>query len=218
VTAERIGPPGRGERASVEADSHLRSVFLQHRLIASLPRLPGVARPVAKLVVEQVVERLLALPGGMEPLMLLERDPARLADGIAVAVLTVLLARAAGWPVEQLADLGVAALLADLGSLLDDEAPERAAFRWLLERGSEDLWLRCALVARHAGPVDGAGASARSADGGSAVLVRVARSALAAARDGGAPATWLPELRESLGDEVPAALLELLPTALGADC
>ncbi len=93
---------------------------------------------------------LLAVPGGMEPLMVLERDPARLAASTGIAVLTVVVARAAGWPVRALADLGAAALLADLGSLLAEEEPGTAGCRWLLDRGVDDFWLRCALVARHA--------------------------------------------------------------------
>ena len=147
---DRIGPPGHRGRVVAEVDSRLRSVFLQNRLIAGLPRLPGVPLPIVKFVVGQIVDRLLAVPGGMEPLMVLERDPARLAASTGVAVLTVVVARAAGWPGRALADLGAAALLADLGSLLAEEEPGTAGCRWLLDRGVDDFWLRCALVARHA--------------------------------------------------------------------
>jgi len=89
-------------------------------------------------------------------------------------VLAVVLARVAGWPDDRLTDLGAAALLHDLGSLLDEARPGPAAFAWLLERGATDLWLRCALVSRHwrdcdadAGVVGGSGL-------GAAVLVRLA--------------------------------------------
>lgn len=143
-------PPRRLQRA-VEprgVDSALRSVYVQHRLITGLPTLPGVPPTTAKLVVQMVVERLLAMPGGLEPLMLLQQDGALLQTGIRVAVLAVLTARAAGWPDERLADLGAAALLHDLGTILDELRPGPAAFAWLLEHGTDDLWLRCALVAR----------------------------------------------------------------------
>ena len=135
-----VEPPG--------GDSALRSVYVQHRLITGLPTLPGIAPATSKAVVQMVVERLLAMPRGLEPLMLLQQDGALLQTGIRVAVLAVLTARAAGWPDERLADLGAAALLHDLGSILDELRPGPASFAWLLEHGTDDLWLGCALVAR----------------------------------------------------------------------
>lgn len=156
------------------ADSALRSVYVQHRLITGLPTLPGVAPATAKAVVQMVVERLLALPGGLEPLMLLQQDGALLQTGIRVAVLTVLTARAAGWPDERLADLGAAALLHDLGTIVDEQRPGPASFAWLLEHGTDDLWLGCALVARtwrsDHGALDEVGQSGLAA----AALVRLA--------------------------------------------
>ncbi|MBL8752310.1 MAG: hypothetical protein JNK15_03335 [Planctomycetes bacterium] len=137
-------------RVAADADSRLRSVFLQHQLVAGLPRLPGVAPTLAKFVVGQIVDRLLDVPGGLEPLMLLQRDPALLARSTAVAVYAVLFARAAGWPDERLADHGAAAMLHGLGRVLDDGAAARAGFAWLAARGCSDFWLRAALVARHA--------------------------------------------------------------------
>jgi hypothetical protein len=175
---EPIAPPGRSEHAAPQADSRLRSVFLQHRLIATVGPLPGVPLRTTKMIVEQIVERLLALPGGLEPLMLLQRDERALARGVAAAVVAVVVARAAGWPVASLADLGGAALLAELGEVLGDDTG-RAAFHWLLERGSEDFWLRCALVARHVRREAAAPVAASTEPGlGTLAVVRLARAML----------------------------------------
>lgn len=148
VDSGRSAPVERASIAAAQPDSRLRSVFLQHRLIAGLPAIDGVDPATAKLVVQQVVDRLMSIPGGLEPLMLLQQDEALLQRSTAVAVLTVLFARRCGWPAERLADLGAAGLLHDLGAILDPEEPGPAAFRWLLERGADDFWLRSALVAR----------------------------------------------------------------------
>lgn len=139
----------RSQEAVAAPDSRLRSVFLQHRLIAGLPKLAGVDPTTAKLVVQGVVDRLLQVDGGLEPLMLLQQDEALLQRSTAVAVLAVLFARRVGWPAEQLADLGAAGLLHDVGTVLEPDRSGPAAFRWLLARGDDDFWLRCALVARH---------------------------------------------------------------------
>lgn len=151
--AQRVDGPVRPVQRALPVapppDSRLRSVFLQHRLIAGLPRLAGVDPTTAKLVVQGVVDRLLQVERGLEPLMLLQQDEGLLQRSTAVAVLAVLFARRAGWPADRLADLGAAALLHDLGMTLAPEAPDPAAFRWLLARGDDDFWLRCALVARH---------------------------------------------------------------------
>src|SRR5690606_1582927 len=121
-------------------DSRLRSVFLQHRLIAGLPSIAGVSAATAKLVIQGVVDRLLQVPGGLEPLMLLQQDEALLRRSTAVAVLSVVFARRVGWPVEKLADLGAAGLLHDLGAIIDPKSPGSASFHWLLLRGNEDFW------------------------------------------------------------------------------
>lgn len=142
--------PSSAPRALPDADSRLRSVFLQHRLIAGMAAVPAVHRTLAKFAIEQIVDRLLAVPGGLEPLMLLQRDEALLARSTAVSVLAVVLARHAGWPEDRLADLGAAALLRDLGLAIDPSMPGRAGFQWLLQQGHDDFWLRCAMVARHA--------------------------------------------------------------------
>jgi hypothetical protein len=169
----RTTVPGR-PRHDAESGSALRSVFVQHCLIDRLPRLPGIAPVACKIVVQAVVERLLSVPGGLEPLMLLQRDEELLQRGTRVAVLAVVLARVAGWPDDRLAELGAAALLHDLGRLLDDARPGPAAFAWLLERGAEDFWLRCALVSRHWRDCE-PGTDVAGADGlGAAVLVRLA--------------------------------------------
>lgn len=129
-------------------DSRLRSVFLQHHLIAAIPAVGLVPPMLAKVVVEAVVDRLLGISGGLEPLMLLQKDDALLRRSLHVSVLVVVLARAAGWGEEWLADLGAAALLHDLGMILDPAQPATAGFQWLVERGCEDFWLRSAVVAR----------------------------------------------------------------------
>jgi len=129
-------------------DSRLRSVFLQHQLIAAIPAHGLVPPHLAKVVVQAVVDRLLAVAGGLDPLMLLQRDQGLLYRALHVAVLTVVVARAAGWSEDGLADLGAAALLHDLGAILDPGQPAAAGFAWLLERGTDDFWLRSAVVAR----------------------------------------------------------------------
>lgn len=206
---DRIGPPGHRGRVVPEVDSRLRSVFLQNRLIAGLPRLPGVPVPIAKFVVGQIVDRLLAVPGGMEPLMVLERDAARLATSTGIAVLTVVVARAAGWPVRALADLGAAALLADLGSLLAEEDQGTAGCRWLLDRGVDDFWLRCALVARHARTPVGDAQALHA--GGGLVFVRLAIAIHEAMQRSGCRGDWADGL---VAAEWPEGLLDLLPEAL----
>lgn len=148
LTADTMTLQPRAKPVLEHSDSRLRSVFLQHRLIAGLPAIAGVDPAVAKLVVQGVVDRLLQVSGGLEPLMLLQQDESLLRRSTAVAVLAVVFARSAGWPVEQLADLGAAALLHDVGVMLDPLAPACASFLWLLERGDEDFWLRSALIAR----------------------------------------------------------------------
>ncbi|HEB52503.1 MAG TPA: hypothetical protein ENI87_04515 [bacterium] len=169
-------------RALPEAGDSLRSVFMQHRLIAELPEIPGVAPEHAKRIVQGIVERLLRTDGGLEPLMRLQQEGARLRRCTAVAVLTVLFARRIGWPPERLADLGIAGLLHDLGSVLERERPDAAAFVWLLERGDDDFWLRNALTARRWR--DGEGAVRD--DSGPLASVTLVRAAVAAQREGAA--------------------------------
>ncbi len=139
----------RGQSARPDSsDSRLRSVFLQHQLIAAIPAHGLVPPHLAKVVVQAVVDRLLGLAGGLDPLMLLQRDKGLLHRGLQVAVLTVVVARAAGWPEDRLVDLGAAALLHDVGAMLDPRHPGTAGFIWLIERGGDDFWLRSAIVAR----------------------------------------------------------------------
>lgn len=172
-----IRPPRVGEPDGA-ADSQLRSVFLQHRLLRRWRHVPGLPDDVGRHVVASVVDRLLAVPGGLEPLLAMERGGVDLADEAVVAALAVVLARAAGWPAAALADLGVAAFVVGLGRAIDQDDAPRAGMRWLLERGADDLWLRCAEIARLApaegGPteVDGAAAVVRLALAGRDALAR----------------------------------------------
>lgn len=181
-SSEVVRPQSPPRPSVDDSDSRLRSVFLQHRLIAGLPAIEGVDATIAKLVIEGVVDRLLQVRGGLEPLMLLQQDEALLKRSTAVAVLAVVFARHIGWPVELLADLGAAGLLHDVGEMLDPAAPGPAAFQWLLERGDEDFWLRSALVARRWR--DGTAASTDQA--GPLSIIAVVRMAAAAYQHGGA--------------------------------
>ncbi|MFN3244467.1 MAG: hypothetical protein ACE37K_23375 [Planctomycetota bacterium] len=195
-------------RAAIDVpDSRLRSVFLQHRLIAGLPRIAGVDAATAKLVIQGVVDRLLQVEGGLEPLMLLQEDESVLQRSTAVAVLTVVIARCAGWPLEQLADVGAAGLLHDLGSVLDERAPGTAAFRWLLDCGDDDFWLRSALCARRWR--DGEQAMADPA--GPLAIIAIVRLAVAA-HGGGAAAI------DAVGErgDVPPALVAIARQAIAA--
>lgn len=161
--------------AAEAADSQLRSVFLQHRLIEAFGTAGPVSPTMARVVVHAVVDRLLALPAGLEPLMLLQQDAAVLRASTRTAVLSVVLARAAGWPDDRLADFGAVALLHDLGAILDPARPAAAAFEWLIDRGTDDFWLRSALVARHWRSDHGSTlAAAGSGSTGAAVVVRLA--------------------------------------------
>lgn len=139
---------GRAMPVGDGGSSRLRSVFLQHRLLALLdPRSP-VEPAQANQVVQVIVERLLAEPGGMEPLMLLQRDERLLSRSLTAAVLAVVLARAAGWHDCAAADLGAAALFAEVGEVLDRRQPAASASAWLLERGEGQFWQLGAAVAR----------------------------------------------------------------------
>lgn len=219
--ADLEGPPhtlARGQAAG--AGSALRSFYVQHRLINGLPTLPGVAPATAKAVVQMVVDRLLAVPGGLEPLTLLQQDGGLLQSGIRVAVLAVLTARAAGWPDETLADVGVAGLLHDVGALLDEADPGPAAFSWLLERGAGDLWLRCALVARRwrfdHGALDEVGNSGLAV----AALVRVAASIEAELRAANGGSVDLAARLDALAlaGAFPAELVAAVPPTVLASC
>lgn len=62
---EVVSPHPSPRPSAEESDSRLRSVFLQHRLIAGLPPIDGVDPMTAKLVIEGVVDRLLQVAGGL---------------------------------------------------------------------------------------------------------------------------------------------------------
>lgn len=204
--AGSVEPGRRG--GYVGRDAHLRAVFLQHRLIAGVASIPGLRPDAATLVVQRVVDRLLGVPGGLEPLVRLQQDERLLRRGITVAVLAVAFARRAGWPDERLADLGAAALLRDLGEILDPSRPGPAAFQWLLQRGADDFWMRCALVARQAAPGNGDEPGALAV----ARLAAAVADALPAAESRGeAPAWRHTEFVASL----PPGLVDVVPAELG---
>ena len=200
-------------------DSHLRSVFLQHQLIAAIPASGLVPPTVAKVVVGAVVDRLLGVVGGMDPLTLLQSDPALLRRSLHTAVLAVVLCRVAGWPDHSLTDLGAAALLHDLGGVIDPAAPDRAAFGWLLEHGHDDFWLRSAIVARtwredHGGEL----AEVSAGNGAAAALVRLAVEVERhACEDRAAAAPLLPHLRAlAAKGTLPRELIEVVGEAFPA--
>lgn len=148
VVDEAMVPLRRSAPVEEPPDSRLRSTFLQHHLIAAFGSSSSVPPHLARVVIGAVVDRMLGLASGMEPLTLLQRDPALLHRSLHVAVLAVVFARVLGWPEARLADLGGAALLHDVGRALDAAHPGPAGFGWLLERGGEEFWLRSAIVAR----------------------------------------------------------------------
>ncbi|MBM4059672.1 MAG: hypothetical protein FJ265_01045 [Planctomycetes bacterium] len=204
------GPARRAHLLDVAgADSRLRSVFLQHHLIAAIPADWIVPATLAKVVVQGVVDRLLAVPGGLEPLMLLQQDERALLRCLRVAVLAVVLARAAGCDEDRLADLGAAALLHDVGAVLDPARPGPAGLAFLLERGGDDFWLRSAIVARTWSEATGETLAEVGAGAGAApALVRLAvaiergsgadaAERLAALRGGGFPPEFVAVAEEA---------------------
>lgn len=174
----------RAEARPEAGDSGLRALFLQHQLMGHVG--VGFWSPLqAKVVVQGVVDQLLSIPGGLEPLMLLQRDPAVLGRGLRVAIVTVLCARVVGWPDARLAELAASAALHGVGELVDASRPEAAGFLWFLQRGPGEFWLRCAIVAHGARtPPEGALGEPAALGIGAAALVAFARGLVLAAGDG----------------------------------
>ncbi|MBX3464338.1 MAG: hypothetical protein KF830_14295 [Planctomycetes bacterium] len=212
------GDPVRGTNrracSAAETDSRLRSVFLQFHLLQSLGRGGPVPPGLAKVIVQAIVDRLLQVPRGLEPLVLLQAEPARLRRGTEVAILTVLFARVAGWPDDRLADLGGAALLHDLGALLDPHAPGAAGFAWLLGQGTDEFWLRSALIARSWADDDAIGGDEGLAGAGGAALVRLASVAAACLDQGGGPEAARARLHAGAARPLAPQLLEVADAAL----
>jgi hypothetical protein len=176
------------------AASQLRSVFLQNRLMAGFDQRRGIPARMAKVVVQAVVDRLLAEPNGIAPLIYLQLQPLLLPPAVQACVLAALLGRALGCPNRLLEEIAAAALLRDighvkrrdadnplvltpLGTLLDgEESMALTGFHWLLEHcGYDDLWLRCALVARAHHEAHGTTLAEAMAEGNFiAAIVRVA--------------------------------------------
>jgi hypothetical protein len=173
------GPPPPGDAAAAgPGDSQLREVFLQHHLIAVLTRASALPPHLGKVALAAVIGHLLACDRGLEPLTLLRQDEALLGRSLAVAVLAVAIGRAYDWPEERLAWLGGAALLHDIGVLVDPTAPDRAGFAWLLERGGEPFWLQSAVVARRWR--EDHGATFADFDAESSLAAAIVRAAVAA--------------------------------------
>lgn len=134
------------QRATPEAgDSRLRAVFLENQLMAAVEDAP-VPPTESRGIVHEVVEHLLATAGGLEPLTLLHKSPGHLRLSLQVAVIAAKMARVCGWPESRLGELAGVALLHDVGALVDPTLPASAGFHWLIERGTSDFWLRCAVV------------------------------------------------------------------------
>ena len=153
--AEPVLRLGRQQAATEAGGSRLRAVYLESQLMAAVDERmvpPGVAR----CVLHEVVDSLLSLRGGLEPLTLLQRDPGALRRALHVAIVTVHFGRLAGWPQDRSGELGAMALLHDVGSVVDPSHPAAAGMNWLLDRGTDDFWLRSALVAVGWREVDGA--------------------------------------------------------------
>jgi len=216
VATEPLPPVRRREPSGGDTDSRLRSVFLQFHLMHGLGQHGPVPPGIAKVVVQAIVDRLLVVPGGLEPLVLLQQDPTLLRRSTEVAVLTVVFARVAGWPDDRLADLGGAALLHDLGSLLDPVRPGPAGFAWLLQRGTDDFWLRSALVSRWWRDDLVVGGADGLVSAGAAPLVRLAAAVAACLARGDDRASACARLRA--GDEAPLAdeLVDVAEAALAA--
>ncbi|MBL9077703.1 MAG: hypothetical protein JNL08_09375 [Planctomycetes bacterium] len=214
--ADTARTAGRRDEAGEQTDSRLRSVFLQFHLMHGLGSDGLVPPGIAKVVVQAIVDRLLLLPGGLEPLMLLQRDPARLRRATEVAVLAVVIARTAGWPDDRLADVGGAALLHDLGAVLDARRPGPAGFRWLLQRGSDDFWLRAALVSRWWRDDQVVGGSDGLTDAGTAAVVRLATILAAATARGEGSATVRDRLRAGAAEPLAPELVAVADAALAA--
>lgn len=153
--------------------SRLRAVFLHHTLVAAHGTAGIVPRHRVHLVLQAVADRLLREPAGLEPLLVLQQDPAGLETAVHVCVLATLIGRAAGCPDGLLAETAVAALCHDVGRLLAPtaSAPGATGCRWLLQRGRSGLWLRCGLVARSVGGCAGVPADELPGDGEFAAAV-----------------------------------------------
>ncbi len=206
----------RRDSDGADTDSRLRSVFLQFHLMHGLGRVGPVPPSLAKVVVQAIVDRLLATPGGLEPLVLLQQDPALLRRSTEIAVFAVLFARVAGWPDDRLADLGGAALLCELGSVLDPAHPGMAGFGWLLQCGADDFWLRSALVARWWRDDQVVGGADGLVGAVGAAIVRLAAIAAASNTRDESVADLCQRLRAGAGQPLAAELIDVAEAALQA--
>lgn len=171
--------PARRSASGSPADSRLRAVYVQHRLLEAVGDSAGPAALV-RSALHGLVERLLELDGGLEPLAELQRRPGALALGLRRAVAAIVLGRLAGLADRSLATLGIAAL-----------GTAAAATARPVGGSATGVWAQCAVIAAEAL----AGPNTPSSTAGTLVRLAIAVAAHEAARSDDAP-EWL-ALREA---------------------
>lgn len=137
---------GRRQASAEAGDSRLRAVYLENQLMSMIDE-RHVPPDVARCVLHGIVDCLLRVDGGLEPLTLLQRVPSALSRALHVAIVTVQMASVGGWPQSHLGQLGAIALMHDIGAVLDPGRSAAASLYWLLDRGTDEFWLRAACVA-----------------------------------------------------------------------
>jgi hypothetical protein len=130
--------PLRRLASGAAADSRLRAVYVQHRLLEAVGDSAGPA-PLVRSALHGLVERLLELDRGLEPLAELQRRPGALALGLRRAVAAIVLGRVAGLADRSLATLGIAAL----GTAVQLAAQPAGT-------GDAGFWIRCSAIADEA--------------------------------------------------------------------
>lgn len=96
---------------AIAAPSQLGAVFTMQRFAAALGPIGPLSGVRARAVLQNVLHRLLRLPGGLEPLGRMQRDPVANAEAVRACVLAVRTAEELGWDDERSTQAGIAALL-----------------------------------------------------------------------------------------------------------